>query len=501
MVTPGEEETLGWRPAVGLAVPGRDHWRLQRKLGEGGFGEVWLALHDTTREKRVFKFCFELERVRGLKREVVLFRLLKEALGARDDIARVLDWQFERPPYFLEAEYTEGGDLKAWAEAQGGLDAVPLAVRLDLVAQTAEALGAAHSVGVLHKDIKPDNILIVQDKGLLQDKGLQPLVRLTDFGIGLITDPEALHAQGITAAGLTQTLVAAGSSSGSGTRLYMAPELVEGKTPTTLSDIYALAVVLYQMAIADFSRTVAPGWERDIEDDLLRGDIALCVDGRPEKRVQSANEVGERLRDLDTRRDREEARRKLVAEAEEARRLAEISRRRRRYVLAFFCVGIVLTLAIALIAVREYRRAEEQARLHVEAAAARQDAECGRYLADIQLAAARLAQGGPSDGPKGPSGYPAATSQLGVGLPGRASVGVAAGARAGRLSHLHTRYADGGGLGRFGRVHGTRACGSWRFCERHLIQSRRRTHRDLFRGRRRPVVGRADGLAPQGTPS
>jgi WD40 repeat protein/class 3 adenylate cyclase/tRNA A-37 threonylcarbamoyl transferase component Bud32 len=387
VATPVEEETLGWRPAVGLAVPGRGHWRLQRQLGEGGFGEVWLAVHEKTREKRVFKFCFELERVRGLKREVVLFRLLKEALGARDDIARVLDWQFERPPYFLEAEYTEGGDLKAWAEAQGGLDVVPLAVRLDIVAQTAEALGAAHSVGVLHKDIKPDNILIVHGKGL------QPLVRLTDFGIGLITNPEALQVQGITVTGLTQTLAASGSSSGSGTRLYMAPELVEGKPPTTLSDIYALGVVLYQMAIADFGRTVAPGWERDIEDDLLRGDIALCVDGRPEKRVQSANEVGERLRDLDERRAQEEARRKLFAEAEEARRLAEISRRRRRYVLAFFSLGVVLTLATALFAIREYRRAEEQARLHVQAAVARQDAESGRYLADIQLAAARLDQG------------------------------------------------------------------------------------------------------------
>jgi WD40 repeat protein/class 3 adenylate cyclase/tRNA A-37 threonylcarbamoyl transferase component Bud32 len=391
VVTSAEEETLGWRPAVGLAVPGRDHWGLQRQLGEGGFGEVWLAVHDTTREKRVFKFCFEVERVRGLKREVVLFRLLKEALGARDDIARVLDWQFERPPYFLEAEYTEGGDLRAWAEAQGGLDAVPLQVRLDIVAQVAEALGAAHSVGVLHKDIKPGNVLIVHGKGL--DKGLQPLVRLTDFGIGLITNPEALHAQGITAAGLTQTLVASSSSSGSGTRMYMAPELIEGKPPTTLSDIYALGVVLYQMVIADFGRTVAPGWERDIEDDFLREDIDLCVDGRPEKRLPSASEIAERLRNLEQRRALEQARRKLLAEAEEARRLAEKSRRRRRHVLVIFCLGIALTLAVALVAVREYRRADEQHYLRLEAEVAQGRAEYGRYLADIQLAATRLDRG------------------------------------------------------------------------------------------------------------
>ncbi len=385
-VAPGEEETLGWRPAVGLAVAGHDHWRLQRQLGEGGFGEVWLAVHEKTREKRVFKFCFELERVRGLKREVVLFRLLKEALGTRDDIARVLDWQFERPPYFLEAEYTEGGDLKAWAEARGGLEAVPMNVRLSILAQVAEALGAAHSVGVLHKDIKPENILIVEDRGPC------PGIRLTDFGIGMITRPETLQAQGITAAGLTKTFMASGGDSSSGTRLYMAPELLEGKPPTTLSDIYALGVVLYQMVIAGFDHAVAPGWERDVEDEFLREDIGLCVDGKPERRLQSANEIAERLRTLEMRREEAQARRRLLAEAEEARRAARQSRRRRKQALAVLGLGVTAILAITGFAIREYRRAEEQEALHRQASAAQGAAEHGRYLADIQLAAIRVEQ-------------------------------------------------------------------------------------------------------------
>ncbi|MEX2015960.1 MAG: protein kinase, partial [Candidatus Hydrogenedentales bacterium] len=307
-VSPNEEETLGWRPAVGLAVPRRQHWILEQQLGEGGFGEVWLALHEKTRAKRVFKFCFEVDRVRGLKREVVLFRLLKESLGHRDDIAQIIDWEFERPPYFLESEYTEGGDLRDWAAAKGGLDKIPLKTRLEMVSQVAVALGAAHSVGVLHKDIKPGNILVREVPGVDT-----PRTSLTDFGIGLITDPAALAAQGITAAGLTETLgrTSSSTSSGAGTRVYMAPELLEGKRATTLSDIYALGVLLYQIVSGDLSRAVAPGWERDVPDELLREDIGLCLDGDPTRRLKSADELAKRLRGLDERRNALDERRQL----------------------------------------------------------------------------------------------------------------------------------------------------------------------------------------------
>jgi serine/threonine-protein kinase len=74
----GDEETLGWRPAVGLAMPSSPLWIVEKKLGEGGFGEVWLARHSKAKTVRVFKFCFDSERLRALKREVALFRLLKE---------------------------------------------------------------------------------------------------------------------------------------------------------------------------------------------------------------------------------------------------------------------------------------------------------------------------------------------------------------------------------------------------------------------------------------
>ena len=69
------EAVLGWRPAVGQEVPNTP-WMLEQKLGEGGFGEVWVAQHRKLKERRVFKFCFRADRVRALKREMTLFRLL-----------------------------------------------------------------------------------------------------------------------------------------------------------------------------------------------------------------------------------------------------------------------------------------------------------------------------------------------------------------------------------------------------------------------------------------
>ena len=345
-VVAGDEVTLGWRPAIGLLIPGREHWRLVEQLGTGAIGEVWLAAHDKTHARRVFKFCFEAARLRGLKREVVLLRLLRERLGERRDIAQVLDWQFDHPPFFLETAYTEAGDLLEWSRRKGGIAAVPLADRIEIAAQAAEALAAAHEAGVLHKDLKPSNLLISEAEPMRrprrQDDASEgggtpttpaasdgPRVCLTDFGIGLVTSREALSSAGVTVAGMTETLLSSSSSSsatGAGTRLYMAPEVIEGRPATERSDVYGLGVVLYQMAIGDFSRALAPGWERAVADEVLREDIAAAVDGDAAHRLGSARELATRLRSLERRR--------AERQAHERGRLAmETSKRRRRIFL------------------------------------------------------------------------------------------------------------------------------------------------------------------------
>jgi WD40 repeat protein/serine/threonine protein kinase len=340
----GDESILGWRPAPAQTLPGRKHWRLENKLGEGGFGEVWLARHAKTSERRVFKFCFEAEHLRSLRREVTLFRLLKEELGDRHDIARVLDWSFDEPPYYLESEYAAGGSLIEWYDNLGGIDQVPLDARLELVAQAAEALGAAHSVGVLHKDIKPRNILVSSGPDG------EPQVRLTDFGIGQVTDRKRLKDAGITILGMTEVADETDSSSGAGSRLYMAPEVLEGKTASLQADIYALGVVLYQLVIGNFGRALAPGWQRGIPDELLVEDIAACVDGDPSSRLGSAGEFADRLRKLEERR----LERRRQEQAEQAIEALARSRKRRRVLT----VAILLLTLFTVWNMVERRRAE-----------------------------------------------------------------------------------------------------------------------------------------------
>ncbi len=278
--------------AIGDRPPLRPHWVLERALG-GGRGDVWLSRNEKTGERRVFKFAHDGESLRGLKREITLFRVLIESLGNREDFVRLLDWNLDEAPFFVESEYSNGGNLNDWIEAQGGFDAVALEQRLQWVRQAADGLAAAHEAGVLHKDVKPANVLVDQ-----RSDG-RTVVKLADFGSGKMLDPARVRDLSITQLGFTQTRTLDASE---GTPLYLAPELIAGQPPTARSDVYALGVVLFQMVVGDFRRVLAPGWERDVHDDLLREDIAACCDHDPANRLASAAVLAERLRQLPERR-------------------------------------------------------------------------------------------------------------------------------------------------------------------------------------------------------
>ena len=356
---PGAEQRLLPELKAGDAPPLRPLWQLVRPLGTGGFGEVWLVSHKKTDEQRVLKFAVDGPGLFALRREITLHRVLRQALGERKDFVRLMDWNLEEAPYYIEVDYVACGSLTDWAEAKGGLQAVPLETRIELVAQIAEALSAAHSVGVLHKDLKPGNVLIAHD-----ENG-EPRIRLADFGSGHLIDPTRLEALDITRMGFTR----AEDFTSGGTPLYLAPELLHGAAPTARSDIFALGVLLYQMLVCDLRKPLAVGWEQDISDELLREDIAAAAEGRPEQRLSDAAALAHRLRSLDARRVECEAR---TAAREEAARLKTAlahARQRRRHLGAASAV-LSLMLAVVTVLLFQVRTAQDLARQEADIAAA-----------------------------------------------------------------------------------------------------------------------------------
>lgn len=359
---------------AGDKVPRREQWRLVQALDESGRGEVWLAEHDKTRARRVFKFSADGTRLSALKREVTLSRVLRESLGERADLVPVLEWNFEEAPYFIECE--DGGpDWLRWASAQGGLSAVSLEQRLSMFVQAAEAIGAAHGVGVLHKDIKPANLLI----GVGADGRAQ--VRVTDFGSGRLLEPGRLDALGITRLGFTQTQ-AIGSDSLTGTPLYLAPELLTGQAPTQASDVHALGVLLYQLVVADFRKPLSTGWEREVDDELLREDISQAAAGDPSLRLDSARALAQRVARLSVRRIERAMVLRDRAEADIARLALARARQRRPWVIVAASAA-ALGIAVSLLALHRVSAARAKADQRLAATQALND-----FLQDGLLAKA-----------------------------------------------------------------------------------------------------------------
>jgi DNA-binding winged helix-turn-helix (wHTH) protein len=344
---------LGFRE--GDSVPGRDQWQLTRKLDVSVSSEVWLAEHPKTHERRVFKFASDGIRLKGLKREATLARFLTQSLGDRADFARVLEWNFDTPPFYLESEY--GGDnLVEWAEKQGGLAKTALETRLKVLIDVARAVAVAHEVGVLHKDLKPANVLIhSRDEGGWQ-------IEVADFGSGALTEPARLRELGITNLGFT------GGDAGdpnplTGTLLYMAPEVLGGQSPTALGDVYSLGVMLYQLVAGDFRKPLSPGWESEIQDPLLREDIADAACGDPHRRLSSVAALVERVETLEARRAARSELEQARARAAEAETRLARARAQRPWMVAaaaVLLVGLVAALLLFRNAAQERDRANRQ---------------------------------------------------------------------------------------------------------------------------------------------
>jgi DNA-binding winged helix-turn-helix (wHTH) protein len=338
---------------AGQPVPTRPNFALLRQLGRTHGSEVWLAEHVKTRELRAYKFALDGDRLRTLKREATLMRLLRDSLPDSDGFIELIDWNFEQAPYFLECEYG-GVSLAEWAATH--LPSLEREARLGLFLQIADAVAQAHSVGVLHKDLKPANVLVQGDPAA-------PRLRLTDFGSGHLLEPDRLEQFGITRMGMTMDDGDAASTSG--TPLFLAPELYAGQQPTVRSDVYALGILLYQLLAARVGQPMAPGWEAEIDDELLREDLRRATDGSAERRLGSAAELAQRVRDLPERRIEALARQQARDLARRDRAAVARAQARRPMLLALLAVlalgiGIALWLRQQALAARDRAEAELQ---------------------------------------------------------------------------------------------------------------------------------------------
>jgi non-specific serine/threonine protein kinase len=352
--------TAAFAFSPGESVPGRPQWRLERLLGAAPLNDVWLARHAKTGERRVFKFADSTIRLETLQREAALSRVLHAALGPRDDLIRILEWNFDQRPYFMESAYG-GLCMPLWADSRGGLAAIPIGERLLVVARIARTLAAAHSAGVIHGDIKPTNVLIEAPDGRFDAAAADrpTYVRLVDFGAGGVSDATRLAQLAISGHGLADP----SGARASGTVRYLAPEVLAGGVPTTAADIYALGMLLFQLAAADLDKTIAPGWEDVIADELLREDIAAAAAGDPARRLASATLLAERLETLAARHAARRAAQLARAHAADLARQVERARLRRPWILlaaASLAAGLALSAGFGISAVHDRDIAERR---------------------------------------------------------------------------------------------------------------------------------------------
>ncbi|MBL8331004.1 MAG: winged helix-turn-helix domain-containing protein [Rubrivivax sp.] len=373
--------------ASGEPVPGRPSFVLERPLGADGRQNVWLARQPRAGQQRVFKFAVDADGLRSLKREFTLHRLLRHELGARPDMVTLQDANFSESPFYIEMD-DAGVDLAAWAQQPHGsstrLAAMARGPRLALMMDVLRAVAAAHSVGVLHKDIKPGNVLLRAAEGT--PTGWQ--VCLADFGSGRALDPSRVSELGVTALGLTVSHLLSAESL-RGTPLYLAPEALAGKAATAQSDVYSLGVMLYQLLAGDLRRPLASGWQVDVDDELLREDIEAATQGDPQRRLQSVAEMLARLSTLESRwAQRQASERQQEADLASA----EVERRRRArrpWLMALF-VSLVLGLCVAAVLGQRARTSQHEA----ESAAHRAE-QMMQFLADDLLSGVAVERMGP----------------------------------------------------------------------------------------------------------
>lgn len=261
-------------------------YQIIEELGKGGMGRVYKVLDQETHEKVALKLInpdivSDKKTVERFRNELTTARKI-----SHKNVCRMYDLGKEKGSYYITMEYIPGQDLKSFIRQSGQLT---VGKAISIGKQVCSGLAEAHSLGVVHRDLKSNNIMIDKDGN----------VRIMDFGIA-----RSLGTKGITEAGVMI-----------GTPEYMSPEQVEAKEVDQRSDIYSLGIILYEMvtgkvpfegdtpfAVGVMHKSESPNDPREsnaqISEDLSRL-ILKCLEKEKEKRYQSAGEVGSELRRIE----------------------------------------------------------------------------------------------------------------------------------------------------------------------------------------------------------
>jgi serine/threonine protein kinase/Tfp pilus assembly protein PilF len=261
---------------TGTTFAGR--YRVIEELGKGGMGRVYKVFDEKIKEKVALKLLkpeisTDAQAIERFSNELRLSRKISHR-----HVCRMFDLGEVDGTHYITMEYVPGEDLKSILRMMGPLSAGKVVL---VARQVCQGLAEAHRLGVVHRDLKPQNIMVDREGN----------VRIMDFGIA-----RSLKVKGMTGAGMVV-----------GTPEYMSPEQVEGKEVDNRSDIYSLGIILYEMmtgrvpfegetflSIAVKQKTEAPRNPREVNPQIpedLNRLVLRCLQKSPEKRYQRVEDI------------------------------------------------------------------------------------------------------------------------------------------------------------------------------------------------------------------
>jgi eukaryotic-like serine/threonine-protein kinase len=273
--TSSSEATLRMNTAAGATAPGSPYadlnlghlfanrYRIEQILGRGGMGVVYKAVDTQLDEVVAIKtlpgdvMTRSPEDLERFKREIRLARKITHR-----NVLRTYDYGESEGVYFISMEFVRGYTLSELLDEAEGRK-MPSRASVGITRQISRGLHAAHEQGIIHRDIKPGNVLI-------DAKGE---VKLMDFGIARMAETP----EGVTQAGLIV-----------GTPHYMSPEQVQGKQLDARSDVYSMGVLIYEMLVGN----------RPFESSSLTGILAAHITEKPKPPIEKRPEIGRAVNDV-----------------------------------------------------------------------------------------------------------------------------------------------------------------------------------------------------------